>query len=413
MTRWVDFTQRLILAIVFGLSLVVLARIAVADYLASADTIPSLQRSLRWWPLKAKNYERLAFLQARSGDEISARASLLAAIEIEPGRSSLHVDLARLQENAGEFAAAESSLKSAVARDRLFAPIWALTNFYARRGDLRQFWPAAQQALDISYDQGTAVWSLAHQVDGQASRVLSRLKPRDNRQMVSYLSVLLDRNDLAGATLVAERLHPDPASHEPLLRLVDALLARQEFQRAHLVWVQLFPPSGENLLFNSAFVTVPLQRGFDWRLPGLHAVLPQVNASEKSLQISFEGTQGLDIFPASQLVLLPDAGLYELRWTERVEARTAPRGLSWWVMDTQGKEVIAQGSEIASADWRPATLAFQLDRPQVVQLRLHATRPYGGRRFEGDLWLRDLALVRVDSAEKAQPGPNQVALRNR
>jgi tetratricopeptide (TPR) repeat protein len=413
MIRWLTIGYRLTLISVFVTALVIMTRIAVADHLASADTIADLQQSLRWWPLNTKTYERLAFLQSRAGDENSARASLQAAIRIEPTRSALWIDLARIQENAQELAAAEASLKQAVARDRLFAPIWALTNFYARRGNLQQFWPAAQGALDISYDQGLAVWSLAHQIDSDAKRVLGRLKPRDPADLVSYLKILLDRDDLAGALFVSERIPAQGPHHEALLRLVDALLGKQEFESAHHIWERLFPNPRGSLLFNAAFDSAPRHRGFDWRLPGLHAVAQQVNATDQSLQITFDGTQGLDIVPASQLVLLPDAGTYELRWTSRVEARIPAKGLTWMVTDAQGHEPVAQSGEMNMADWRTSTLSFRVDRPQVVQLRLRAARPYGGMRFEGDLWIRDLTLVQLDSAEKSQPGTNQVALRGR
>ncbi|HYZ86862.1 MAG TPA: tetratricopeptide repeat protein, partial [Bryobacteraceae bacterium] len=200
------------------------------------DEIPSLQRALEMNALNVKMRERLAFLLSREQRSEEALELLEEAVRLEPYRSSAMLELARLYEGRRTYVEAERWLLRARSVDRLFGPVWALSNYYLRRGDMPKFWEYARPALSVSSDGGRALLALSFRAAPDVERLLRELTPTQD-QLRTLLDLLITQGSLVDAEAVVGRLQVDPKRDQSLLlRLCEAEIEGKRVTEAAAIW---------------------------------------------------------------------------------------------------------------------------------------------------------------------------------
>jgi hypothetical protein len=128
-----------------------------------------------------------------------------------PRSSAAWIAIGLAAEESGSVDAAEHALLEAARIDHQYVPAWTLANFYFRRADPAHFWPWAQIAARLAYDDLAPLLQLADALDPDPAHLLDRLgdTPALHR---AYLDFLIGRNRLDAAQIVARRMEGEPDS---------------------------------------------------------------------------------------------------------------------------------------------------------------------------------------------------------
>ena len=194
-----------------GSALVLTVRLTVAE--ADFRRNPDLAAQSPYW-LRAANlasYESLP-------------VELRASVSLNPRLSSAWIHLGLDAEGDGNKTEAESDLLQAARVDHQYLPAWTLANFYFRRGDSAKFWPWAQRAAALTYDDYRPLLRLADTLDTSPQIVATRLGG-DSRLRRAYMDVLIGLGQLDKAREIARLLE---ARHDPADRARLADLAKRE-----------------------------------------------------------------------------------------------------------------------------------------------------------------------------------------
>ena len=135
----------------------------------------------------------------------SSPEELRAAVILNPRLSSAWIDLGLDAEADGNLAGAEADLLQAERVDRQYVPAWTLANFYFRRGDAAKFWPWAQRAAALTYDDYRPLLRLADALETSPKQVVTRLGSRP-RLLRAYRDLLIG----AGRADAAQSLVSEP-----------------------------------------------------------------------------------------------------------------------------------------------------------------------------------------------------------
>ena len=177
---------------------------------------------------------------------VSAQETALRlALDRDPSAIASWIELARLQEDRGAVAEAESSLKRAVVQSNSSRSVLvALSQFYNRRGEFEKTMEALHLAADAAPGDPTGHQLIATYYWEKAFRDL-RLSPEDKKRYIEagigatdralalnadYVEALTYKNILLRMKANSE---PDAVRRDPLIQEADALRNRaMELQKA-------------------------------------------------------------------------------------------------------------------------------------------------------------------------------------
>ena len=190
---------RCLLAIFLGCAAFLTTRLAVAEIRFRVDRETAL-RSTRW--LRAEN---LALFD-------SSAEELRTAVDLNPRLSAAWIRLGLGAEANGDLLAAETDLLQAARVDHLYVPAWTLSNFYFRRGDADKFWPWAERAALLTFDDYRPLLRLADALDPSPQRAATRLGG-GAPLLRAYLDLLINAHRTGPAREIARLLaaHHDPS----------------------------------------------------------------------------------------------------------------------------------------------------------------------------------------------------------
>jgi hypothetical protein len=185
---------------------------------------------------------------------------------------------------------------------------------------------------------------------------------------------------------------------------VDWLSNKGQYILAGEIWrgsAQEYDPAylNPNLVFNGSFETVPLQAGFDWRLPetpGVRTVnnSPVAFSGSSSLQIEFDGTRNIDFNSITHDVVV-SPGRYHFRAWIRTSELTTDQGIGFRLIDSSGRMNFETATLTGTHDWTPVDLDFTLAGP-VRLLRIAIVRKTSWKfdnKISGKIWIDEVSLV--------------------
>ncbi len=205
---------RSLLLLFFGAALFLTIRLAVAEADFRLDPEAALHST--FWISAA--WIRAANL-ARFG---SSPEELRAAVSLNPRLASAWIQLGLAAEADGDPQEAEADLLQAARVDRLYLPSWTLANFYFRRGDPAKFWPWAERAARLTFDDYRPLLRLADTFETSPERVAVRLGG-GAPLLRAYLDLLINAHRPDSAREIARLLaaHHDPADRDRLAAFAD------------------------------------------------------------------------------------------------------------------------------------------------------------------------------------------------
>jgi tetratricopeptide (TPR) repeat protein len=154
----------------------------------------------------------------------SSPDQLQAAVNLNPRLSSAWIQLGLNAEADGNLQEAETDLLGAARVDRLYLPAWTLANFYFRRGDPAKFWPWAERAARLTFDDYRPLLRLAEALETSPQRVATRLGG-SAPLLRAYLDLLIGAKRFDAAEQVADLLAAchDPADRDRLAAFAERL----------------------------------------------------------------------------------------------------------------------------------------------------------------------------------------------
>jgi tetratricopeptide (TPR) repeat protein len=375
------------------------ARWALADWTMRS----SVEHALRLAPGNPDYYVQLA--QAKPA---VALAALERAAELNPLSSSVWMELAAAAEQQGDFPKAEHCLLHAVALDKTFAPRWLLAQYYSRRGDQANFWPAVRAALATSYDDITPLFDMCWALVPDPGIIEERALPERPDVWRQYFDFLLSKDRMDAAESIAGRIVAQ-ATRETvpsLLQYCDRLLEQNRGPEALETWnsmaarhsldyPELVPDRGISLT-NGGFAKEVLSHGFDWRVSQTEGIFFRQDDSPPGLWFEFSGKQPEQCELLSQFVPVEPAKPYRLVVKYATEGLEGDIGIDWRVVDQGSKADLLLGAgHVGASEGREKAEPYRFQTPEdarLVKLVLVYNRALGTVRIKGSLSLKGVAL---------------------
>jgi tetratricopeptide (TPR) repeat protein len=375
-------------------------RLGYADWLYHRNAVDDVARVVWLAPGNAAYFAWLAELEEHEGRDPAPW--LERAAELNPRDSAFWIRRGLGAEWHGDMATAERYLLQAARVDHAFDPRWTLANYYFRRRDADRFWHWARKALEMSYGDRSPIFQLCWTLS-QDEDVIRAALPDEPRILRSYLDFLLAENHLEAALPVTRELlaNADESDAAVLLAYCDKLLAGGRGGGALEIWNALcrrkllpYPaldPERSLSLTNGKFASIPMLRGFDWRVLNTQAVGATRTESPPGLKFSLSGQQPEQCELLAQFVPSVPSRRYRFSSSYRTFAMPSD-GLRWMVLDAASGGILAASPYLSAEDWHTESLTFSSGNAALVRLVLACQRAPGTVRAEGAVWLRDVNL---------------------
>jgi tetratricopeptide (TPR) repeat protein len=396
----------LLVALYCGLSL----RIYFASRLATVPDVPNLQRAIRLEPANAEYLELLGqnlALSAANLDE--AIANYRSAVRLNPYDARSWLDLAGAYQVAGRTNEQAESVERAVEADPNTPHVaWEAANFFLIQGDqekaLRHF--GVVMANDPQLVD--AALQICWRATGDATQIVTQVLPRRPDIYLSFLHLLIAKQEVAAAEYVWEHLIAlnqefSPKLAFPYFRL---LLAKQEVAAAQTAWqqaasvnrsLQAYLPSRQNLVVNGGFEENILNGGFDWWYQSNPHAAVAIDTSEfsggtRSLSITFDG-QSADDPGIFQFIPVKPNTQYEFGVQYRSEELETASGPRFSIADAYtGTSYVLTDDILGTNPWHPEQAQFHTG-PNTKLLLLKIVREPASPLIRGKLWIDELKLV--------------------
>jgi lipopolysaccharide biosynthesis regulator YciM len=393
-------------ALYLGLSL----RIYLAARVAAVPNVPNLQRAIRLEPANAEYRELLGrnlALSAANLDE--AIVNYRTAVQLNPYDARCWLDLAGAYQVAGRTREQEESVERAVEADPNTPHVaWEAANFFLIQGNrdkaLRYF--SVVMANDPQLVDSAL--QLCWRATGDANQIVTQVLPRRPDLYLSFLHLLVSKQELAAAEnvwsdLIALNEEFSTKLAFPYFRL---LLARQEVAAAQTAWqqaagvnqsLQAYLPSRQNLVVNGGFEENVLNGGFDWWYQSNpHAALAidttEFSAGTRSLSITFDGQNPGDV-GISQFIPVKPNTQYKFTAQYRSEELDTASGPRFSITDAySGASFLLTDDILGTNPWHPEDAQFHTG-PNTKLVLLKIVRQPSDPLIRGKLWIDELKIV--------------------
>ncbi|MEP6716669.1 MAG: hypothetical protein ABJC09_13950 [Terriglobia bacterium] len=376
-------------------------RQAWADLLFQDNTLNSVQRAVLLEKGNAEYRELLG--EHLEGLGYDPTSEFISATKLSPRNARYWIRLSFFHEVQGKYQDAERELLEADRVDRKFDPPWALMNFYFRRNNSREFWRWTRRALEISYDDVSAIFRLALNMDSDWRATAAVLPSRSD--VAAQFLVFLTNDGRANGTgpLALQVARTAQAKDVPALLAWCNHAMEKEMPAAVAVWNTLcargllhhkaLAPAEGQLITNGDFSWTPAETGFDWRADPVEGVSAQFPGGSEGLEVTLSGGQPENCFLLWQPIPLAAGQHYTLEYQYKVSGsdRTSSVGVHWEIAPPAAGAILARSEDFqASSEWTTATFRFDSAGNNAARLMLRYIRPPGSVRWQGTLMVREL-----------------------
>ena len=396
--------------VVVALYLQFALRAFLAAHLAATPNLSNLNRAIRLEPSNAEYRELLGRNLALSGASLDeAISDYRTAIHLDPYEARYWLDLAGAYQVAGRTSEQGESVEHAVEADPTTPHVaWEAANFFLVQGDQERALRYFRVVLANDPEAVDSALQLCWRATGDANRILDQALPRRPDLYLSFLRLLISKQEVAAAENVWNHLialHQEFSTKLafPYFRL---LIAKQEVAAAQTAWQQLagvdhslqpYLPSRENLIVNGGFEENVLNGGFDWWYESNpHAALA-IDTSEfysgtRSLSVTFDGLNPADAGILQFVVVKPNTG-YEFSAQSRTEDIQSASGPRFSIVDAYTNASYVLTDDLLDTNpWHEQHARFQTG-PSTNLVLLRIVRQPGVPLIRGKLWIDDLRLV--------------------
>lgn len=374
-------------------------RQAWADILFQDNTPSSIEHAVALEGGNAAYHELLGeHMEGLGSDPIP---EFVLAARLSPRDARYWIRLSFFHEVQGNYQLAEQELLQADRVNRKFDPPWALMNFYFRRNNPTEFWRWTRRALEISYDDVSAIFRLCLDMDPDWRATAAAL-PSGPDVAAKFLTYLTSQGHAAGAGPLALKVaqSAQPGDVITLLGWCDNAMG-QEMPEAIAVWNTLctrgllhhkpISIAEGRLVSNGDFAPPPLDRGFDWRVAIADGVSMQFPGDSEGLELTLSGGQPEDCILLWQPIPLGSGQQYTLDYQFKASGsdRTTSVGVHWQVVPPAEGALLARSGDFPIAsEWTNGTFRFVAGANSAGRLMLRYTRPPGSVRWQGKVMVR-------------------------
>ncbi|HZC23625.1 MAG TPA: carbohydrate binding domain-containing protein, partial [Candidatus Binatia bacterium] len=255
-----------------------------------------------------------------------------------------------------------------------------------------------------------SVLELCWRASGDATQIMDHALPPRSDLYLSFLSLLVTKQQVAAAESVWNRLIAlqQPFSATPALPYFRLLIAQHEVDAAKSAWQQLakldpslepYLPSQRNLVVNGGFEENLLNGGFDWWFQSYSHAELNIDTNEfrtgtRSLSVTFDGQS----VPGPQLVqfipVKPNTS-YEFSAESRTQDIDTASGPRFAITDAYtNQSYVLTDDTLGSTPWRIQEARFQTG-PNTKLLMLKIVRDPPQPLIRGKMWIDDVTLTEV------------------
>jgi tetratricopeptide (TPR) repeat protein len=381
-----------------------------ASHLAATPDLSTLNKATRLEPSNAEYRELLGRSLALSGASLDeAISDYRTAVHLDPYEARYWLDLAGAYQVAGRISEQEQSVEHAVEADPTTPHVaWETANFFLVQGDQERALRNFRVVLANDPEAVDSALQLCWRATGDANQMLDRALPRRPDLYLSFLRLLISKQEVAAAEnvwnhLIALNQEFSTKLAFPYFRF---LIAKQEVAAAQTAWQQLagvnralqpYLPSRENLVVNGGFEENVLNGGFDWWYESNpHAALA-IDTSEfyggtRSLSVTFDGLNPADAGILQFIVVKPHTE-YEFSAQSRTEDIESASGPRFAIVDAYtNASYVLTDDLLGTNPWHVQRARFQTG-PNTNLVLLKIVRQPAGPLIRGKLWIDDLRLV--------------------
>ena len=402
----------LVCLVLVGLYLQWALRVYLASRLAAVPEPSKLQKAIRLEPSNAAYRDLFGRYSALSGTSLDEGiANYRIAVQLNPYVAQYWLDLAGAYQISGRIQEEGKSVERAVQADPTTPDVaWAAANFFLVQGDqeraLRNF------RVVLGNDPNPATVDSALQIcwraTGDANRLLDQALPQTPELYLSFLRLLISKQEVVAAETVWNRLI---GLHQvfPLktaLPYFQLLIVKQEVAEARTAWQQLasvndslrpYLPSSENLVINGGFEENLLNGGFDWWYHSYaHAALAidttEFHSGTRSLAVTFDGYSVPEVQLAQFILVKPNTA-YEFSGEFRTVDIDTASGPRFALLDAYtNTSFVLTDDTLGTTPWRRQEARFRTG-PNTSLLVLKIVRDPAAPLIRGKLWIDDVRLV--------------------
>jgi tetratricopeptide (TPR) repeat protein len=405
--------------VLVGLYLLLALRAYLASHLAAVPDSPNLQKALRLEPSNAEYRDLFGRNLALSGVSLDeAIANYRIAVQLNPYVARYWLDLAGAYQVAGQTQEQEESVERAFEADPTTPNVaWEAANFFLLQGDQEKALRDLRVVLANDPEAVDSALQLCWRATGDANQILDGVLPRRSDLYLSFLRLLISKQEVAAAETVWDHLialHQEFSAKLafPYFRF---LIAKQEVVAAQTAWQQLagvdrslqpYLPSRENLVVNGGFEENVLNGGFDWWYESNpHAALAidtsVFHSGTRSLSVTFDGRNpgGAGIF---QFIPVKPNTDYEFSAESRTEDIESASGPRFAIVDAYTNASYVLTDDLLSTNpWHMQQARFQTGpNTNLVLLKIVRQPPYP--LIRGKLWIDDLRLVEKSNEDRGR-----------
>ena len=396
--------------VLVGLYLHLALRAYLAAQLAATPDLSSLNKAVRLEPSNAEYRELLGRNLALSGARLDeAISDYWTAIHLDPYEARYWLDLAGAYQVAGRINEQGESVEHAVDADPTTPHVaWEAANFFLVQGDQERALRYFRVVLANDPEAVDSALQLCWRATGDANQILDRALPQRPDLYLSFLSLLISKQEVAAAEnvwnhLIALNQEFSTKLAFPYFRF---LIAKQEVAAAQTAWQQLavldpslqpYLPSRENLIINGGFEEDLLNGGFDWWYESKPHVILAIDTSEfhsgtRSLSVTFDG-QSASEGGISQFIPVNPNTDYEFSAESRSEELETASGPRFAITDAYNNTSYVLTDDVMGTNpWRLQKARFQTG-PNTNLVLLKIVRQPTNPLIRGKLWIDDLKLV--------------------
>ena len=396
--------------ILVGLYLLLAQRTYLASHLAATPDLSNLNKAIRLEPSNAEYRELLGRNLALSGASLDeAISDYRTAVNLNPYVARYWLDLAGAYQVAGLISEQEQSVEQAVEADPTTPHVaWEAANFFLVQGDRERALRYFRVVLENDPEAVGSALQLCWRATGDANQILDRALPRRPDLYLSFLSLLISKQEVAAAEnvwnhLIALKQEFSTGLALPYFRF---LIATREVAAAETAWQQLakvdpslqpYLPSRENLIINGGFEENLLNGGFDWWYESNpHAALAidtsEFHSGTRSLSITFDG-QSVSEAGISQFIPVKPNSDYEFSAEFRTEELETASGPRFAIADAYSNASYVLTDDVMGTNpWRLQQARFHTG-PSTNLLFLKVIRQPGAPLIRGKLWIDDVRLA--------------------
>jgi tetratricopeptide (TPR) repeat protein len=412
-----SFSFAVVCLVFVGLYLQWTLRAYLASHLATVPNSPNLQKAIRLEPSNAEYRDLFGRNLALSGTSLDdAIANYRIAVQLNRYAARSWLDLAGAYEVAGRTREQEESVERAVEADPTTPHVaWEAANFFLVRGDQERALRNFRVVLANDPEAVDPALELCWRATGDANQMLDRALPQRPDLYLSFLRLLISKQEVAAAENVWNRLMGLNQAFStklafPYLRF---LIAQHEVAAAQTAWQQLavldqsiqpYLPSRENLIVNGGFEENVLNGGFDWLYElNPHAALAidtsVFHSGTRSLSITFDGRNPGNVGIFQFIPVKPNTD-YEFSAEYRTEDIESASGPRFAIVDAYTNASYLLTDDLLDTNpWRVQQARFQTG-PNTNLVLLTIVRQPAGPLIRGKLWIDDLRLVEKSNEDR-------------